>query len=79
MLDLRFIRENSDLVKEALVKLNTTAPIDEILSLDEQRRGLLSEVEALRARRNAVSKRISGLTLEDMLWASSAKSSQKSQ
>ena len=58
MLDLRFIRENPDLVKEALVKLNTTAPIDEILSLDEQRRGLLSEVEALRARRNAVSKEI---------------------
>lgn len=58
MLDLRFIRENPDLVKEALVKLNTAAPIDEILSLDEQRRGLLSEVEALRARRNAVSKEI---------------------
>jgi seryl-tRNA synthetase len=58
MLDLRFIRENPDLVKEALVKLNTTAPIDEILSLDEQRRGLLSEVEALKARRNAVSKEI---------------------
>jgi seryl-tRNA synthetase len=58
MLDLRFIRENPDLVKEALVRLNTTAPIDEILSLDEQRRELLSEVEALRARRNAVSKEI---------------------
>jgi len=58
MLDLRFIRENPDLVKEALVRLNTTAPIDEILSLDEQRRGLLSEVETLKARRNAVSKEI---------------------
>jgi seryl-tRNA synthetase len=58
MLDLRFIRENPDLVKEALIKLNTTAPIDEILSLDEQRRELLSQVEALKARRNAVSKEI---------------------
>lgn len=58
MLDLRFIRENPDLVKEALIKLNTTAPIDEILSLDEQRRRLLSEVEALKASRNAVSKEI---------------------
>ncbi|TEU15677.1 MAG: serine--tRNA ligase [Anaerolineales bacterium] len=58
MLDLRFIRENPDLVKEALAELNTTAPIDEILSLDEQRRGLLSEVEALKARRNTVSKEI---------------------
>jgi seryl-tRNA synthetase len=58
MLDLRFIRENPDLVKEAMAKLNTTAPIDEILSLDEQRRGFLSEVEALKARRNTVSKEI---------------------
>ncbi len=58
MLDLRFIRENPDLVKETLANLNTTAPIDEILNLDEQRRELLSEVEALKARRNAVSKEI---------------------
>jgi seryl-tRNA synthetase len=58
MLDLRFIREHPDLVKEALVKLNTIAPIDEILGLDEQRRELLSEVEALKAKRNAVSKEI---------------------
>jgi len=58
MLDLRFIRENPELVREALVRLNTTAPIDEILNLDEQRRRLLSEVEALKARRNAVSKEI---------------------
>jgi seryl-tRNA synthetase len=58
MLDLRFIREHPDLVKEALVKLNTIAPIDEILGLDEQRRELLSEVEALKAKRNAVSKKI---------------------
>jgi seryl-tRNA synthetase len=58
MLDLRFIRENPDLVREALVKLNTTAPIDDVLSLDGQRRGLLSEVETLKARRNAVSKEI---------------------
>lgn len=65
MLDLRFIRENPDLVREALVKLNTTAPIDEILSLDEQRRGLLSEVEALKARRNAVSKEIGKMKDDD--------------
>ncbi len=65
MLDLRFIREHPDLVKEALVKLNTTAPIDEILSLDEQRRGLLSEVEALRAKRNAVSKEIGRMKAGD--------------
>ncbi len=65
MLDLKFIRENPDLVREALVKLNATAPIDEILSLDEQRRALLSEVEALKARRNAVSKEIGRMRDDD--------------
>ncbi|HIC92686.1 MAG TPA: serine--tRNA ligase, partial [Anaerolineae bacterium] len=58
MLDLNFIREHPDLVKEALVKLNATAPVDEILALDEERRGLLSEVESMRHRRNVVSKEI---------------------
>ena len=54
MLDLNFIRENPDQVKEALVKLNIVAPIDEILALDEERRGLLTEVEALRHQRNGL-------------------------
>ncbi len=58
MLDLNFIREHPDQVKEALVKLNETAPIDEILETDERRRQLLVEVESLRALRNAVSREI---------------------
>ncbi len=56
MLELAFIREHADEVRQAIRDLNTTAPIDEILSLDEQRRSMLGEIEALRARRNAVSK-----------------------
>ncbi|MBC7257951.1 MAG: serine--tRNA ligase [Chloroflexi bacterium] len=58
MLDLNFIREHADEVKQALVDLNTTAPIDEILQLDRRRRELLQVVESLRARRNAVSREI---------------------
>ncbi len=61
MIDLRFIREHPDVVRKALVKLNTEAPIDEILALDEKRRELLQQVEALKAQRNAVSKEISRL------------------
>jgi seryl-tRNA synthetase len=64
MLDLTFIREHPDEVKEALVKLNTDAPIDEILELDQERRKLLQEVEALRAERNAGSKQIGALMRE---------------
>src|SRR5690606_2751523 len=61
MIDLRLIREQPDLVREALAKLNTEAPIDEILELDERRRALLAEVEGRKARRNAGSKEISRL------------------
>lgn len=64
MLDLNFIRENPDLVKAKLVELNSEAPIDEILQLDQQRRDILKEVEALRAERNAGSKEIGQLMRE---------------
>jgi seryl-tRNA synthetase len=56
MLDLRLIRENPDQVKQEIAKLNTTAPIDEILDLDNRRRTALTEVEQLKARRNEGSK-----------------------
>ncbi|MDW7981654.1 MAG: serine--tRNA ligase [Thermomicrobium sp.] len=62
MLDLRLIREHPEMVREALRKLNTDAPIDAILELDEQRRQLVAEVEQLKAARNAESKRIAQLS-----------------
>jgi len=65
MLDLKFIREHPDEVREALVKLNDTAPIDEILSLDTQRRELLAEADALKHRRNVVSKEIGRMKEKD--------------
>ena len=58
MLDINLIRDNPDMVKAAMADLNAEAPIDEILTLDAQRRDILTEVEALRAERNAVSKEI---------------------
>jgi seryl-tRNA synthetase len=58
MLSLQLIRENPDLVRQALRKRQFSEPIDNVLALDERRRSLLAEVEALRARRNEVSKQI---------------------
>ncbi|TVR73775.1 MAG: serine--tRNA ligase [Sphaerobacteraceae bacterium] len=58
MLDLRLIRENPDQVRDGIRRLNIEAPIDDILSLDEQRRSLLTRVEELKAQRNAGSKEI---------------------
>jgi len=60
MLDIAHIREKPQEVKQALPTLNADpSQIDHILSLDAQRRELLTEVEALRAERNRVSKTIS--------------------
>jgi seryl-tRNA synthetase len=48
MLDLKFIRENIDQVKQAIANRQTTAPLDEILKLDTERRQKLLELENLR-------------------------------
>jgi seryl-tRNA synthetase len=61
MLDLTYIRENPAEIKARLVDLNSEAPIDEIIQLDEQRREILKEVETLRQERNAGSKAIGNL------------------
>ncbi len=58
MLDLAYIRENTERVKAAVASKREKADIDCILRLDEKRRSYLKEVEALRARRNEVSKEI---------------------
>ena len=65
MLDLRFIREHADEVREALVKLHETAPIDEILGLDARRRELLAEADSLKHQRNVVSKKIGRMKEKD--------------
>ena len=57
MISQQFIRQNTDVVREAMRKRQDRAPIDEIVSLDEQRRKLLVDVESLRAQRKQESKR----------------------
>ncbi len=61
MLDIRFIRENAQIVDEALRKRGYGITVDELLSLETERRGLIQKVEALRNRRNIVSDEISRL------------------
>jgi seryl-tRNA synthetase len=51
MLDLKFIRENPDLVRQAVASRQTTAPLDEILELDAERRQKVLELESLRHER----------------------------
>ena len=46
MLDLKFIRENVDRVKEAVENRRDSAPLDEILALDHERRQKILELQA---------------------------------
>ncbi|MBI4496377.1 MAG: serine--tRNA ligase [Chloroflexi bacterium] len=58
MLSLSLVREHPEVVRAALEKRHTEAPLDRILELDRQRREVLVEAEQLRARRNEVSRQI---------------------
>ncbi|MFH1523581.1 MAG: serine--tRNA ligase [Chloroflexota bacterium] len=60
MLDINLIREQPDLVRKSLRdRQMDLSQVDTILKLDEQRRKVLTDVEALKAERNMVSKEIS--------------------
>ncbi len=61
MLDLRFIRENIELVKKGSEAKGITIDLDQIVKLDEQRRSLIQEGESLKANKNAVSAEVGKL------------------
>ena len=60
MLDIKVIRNNSEMVKAAMKnrQMNLDNEIDEILKIDEERRNILQEAESMKAQQNAVSKKI---------------------
>ena len=64
MLDMRFVRENPDIVKENIKKKfqDSKLPlVDEVIALDEESRAVKQEADNLRADRNKLSKQIGGL------------------
>ncbi len=61
MLDIRFIRENPDLVKENIRKKFQDAKlplVDEVIDLDAKRRAAIAQADQLRSNRNTLSKQI---------------------
>ncbi|NQT25781.1 serine--tRNA ligase [candidate division KSB1 bacterium] len=61
MLDIKFIRENSDKVREAIKQKRDHADLDKLLKLDEERRALVQKADNLKAERNRVSDQIATL------------------
>ena len=61
MLDIRFVRENPDIVKENIKKKFQDAKlplVDEVIDLDTKRRTAIVEADQLRSNRNTLSKQI---------------------
>lgn len=58
MLDMKFVRENPELVMDAMRKRNANVNLDEFLELEKKRRELTLQVEALKSQRNAASQEI---------------------
>ncbi len=64
MIDIKFLRENPDAVRENIKKKfqdDKLPLVDEVIALDKRNREIKVEVEALRANRNKASKQIGGL------------------
>ncbi len=57
MLDLKFIRENAELVREALAQRRDSVPLDKILALDRERRQKVTELEDLRHTRKEAARK----------------------
>ena len=58
MIDIELIREKPEFVVESFKRRGKEVPLPEIIDLDQRRRTAISEIDSLRARRNAVSKEI---------------------
>ena len=64
MLDIKFVRENPDVVKENVRKKfqdQKIPMVDEVIALDQENRNIKQEVESLRANKNKISKQIGAL------------------
>lgn len=62
MLNIKFIRENPDIVKDAIRKKRIDFDLDKFFLLDTERKKLLQEIEELRAKQNSFSEEVPKIT-----------------
>ncbi len=72
MLDWKWVRENREIIETALKNRNTEFDLDELFTLDDQRRSLQQEADLLKQKRNEESKKIGflrkeGKDIEDLM------------
>ena len=65
MIDIKLIRENKELVEQALKDRRMDLSLDKVLKLDTERRSLINEVEQLKCQKNESSKKIGNMLREN--------------
>jgi len=65
MLDIKFIKENPELIKEAIAKKNVSLDLDTLLATEEKRKATLASYEALRTEQNRLSDLIASAPDQD--------------
>ncbi|HMM07202.1 MAG TPA: serine--tRNA ligase [Clostridiales bacterium] len=58
MLDLKFVRQNKELIEDSLRRRNLNRSLDSFMEIDEKRRAALGKMEEMKAKNNAVSKEV---------------------
>ncbi|MFC1720778.1 serine--tRNA ligase [Patescibacteria group bacterium] len=64
MLDIKFIRENKDLIQAGAKKKHVKFDVEELLKVDDDRKAFLSKVEEMKAEQNVVSRQIANVPTE---------------
>ena len=65
MLDIKFIRENKDIVQAGAQKKHVKIDIAELIAVDDKRKETLTSIEKKRAEQNAISEKIPTASVED--------------
>ncbi|MGB9660295.1 MAG: serine--tRNA ligase, partial [Nitrososphaerales archaeon] len=65
MLDIKFVRENQDLIRKMLEMRNMSVPLDDLIKNDKERRDLITIAQKLKHKKNLVSLRIAELKREN--------------
>jgi len=67
MLDIKFIRENVELIKETCKNKNISLDINRLLVVDEEKRKIQVEVDTIRAKRNELNEKMKESRTEEMI------------
>lgn len=65
MIDIKLLRDNPNKVKKACKDKGVDVDIDKILELDKKRRGLIQEIEAMKAEQKRISKQVTDSSIQE--------------